>query len=91
MYYQLLLFVLINSGITTAVTRSKLTEKFRNFIDSKNKFFGYQFNCTLCFGFWSAIPVYFFVYNRVGLDLNLLAFMFIGSFTSYFLNRISNI
>lgn len=89
MWYKLVIFILINSGFAIGVCRSKATEGFRKKIATHSKMLGSLLNCVMCFGLWSSIPVYAYVYKTV--DINAIGFMFIGSFTAYFLNRISNI
>lgn len=99
MIYSLLIFILANTGISVGITRSSLTEPIRKKIGTKvnkekNNIFYWIYsliNCPLCFGFWSSIPVYFWVYNMPSIDFNLLAFMFIGSFTSFFLYKLSSL
>lgn len=97
LFYNLIIFILCNAGIAIVISRSSLTEPFRKKVESKKKtnsfyhWFNLFINCPLCVGFYTSIPVYFFVNNQVSISLNLLAFMFIGSFSAYFLNRISNI
>ncbi len=89
MYYPLILFILINAGVSIGICRSKLTESFRNKIKGKSEFFGSWIGCVMCFAFSSSILVYWYVYG--GLNENTIGFMFIGSFTSHFLNKISTI
>ncbi len=91
MIYQLLLFILVNAGISVSATRSSLTLPVRKKIEDKSKWWGQLFNCPMCLGFYTSIPVYFWIYKIHTPDLSLLAFMFIGSFTSFFLYKISNI
>ncbi len=90
-YFNLLIFVLVNAGVSISATRSTLTEPIRKKITAKSKWWGQLINCPMCLGFYSSIPIYFFVFNTTAINLWVLAFMFIGSFSAYFLNRISNI
>lgn len=91
MYYKLLIFILVNAGVAISATRSTLTHPIRKFIEERSKWWGSLVGCPMCAGFYTSIPIYFFVYDTSKINLTLLAFMFIGSFTAYFLNRISNI
>lgn len=96
LFYNLTIFILINAGVSVGISRSSLTLPFREkitLLGKKNVYlywFGLLINCPLCIGFYTSIPVYFFVYNTFGLTPMLFAFMFIGSFTSYFLYKLSN-
>lgn len=88
MYYCLLVFILINSGLSIGISRAKLTEPLRNKIKEKSTWWGGLVNCVMCMGFYTSIPVYIYVYKSI--DLNIVAWMFIGSITSYLINSISN-
>jgi hypothetical protein len=87
-WYNLVLFILVNAGLSVSVTRSKLLEPIRKKIQAKNEWLGYMVTCVMCFGLYSSIPVYIYIYRII--DFNLIVFMFLGSFTAYFMNRISN-
>lgn len=88
MWYQLIIFILINSGLSIGISRSKLTESFRNKIKEIHEWAGSMISCVMCSAFWTSTLVYVYVYKIV--DYNLIGFMFIGSITAYLLNSISN-
>ena len=88
-WYNLVIFILMNAGVAVIVTRSSLFEPLRKKIKSKSAFFGDLVNCPLCFGFWSSLVVYFYVYRTI--DIWVIGFMFLGAFTAFFLNRLSNL
>ncbi len=87
--YLLIIFILVNAGLSIGISRSKFTESFRNIVKEKSAWLGSLLSCVMCSAFWTSIPVYVYVYKS--LDYNVIAWMFIGSITSYILNRISNI
>ncbi len=89
-FYSLTIFILINAGISIGICRSKLTEGFRNKVSSLSSIAGKWVTCVMCFGFATPLIVYPYVYHAFDI-YDVPGFMFIGSFTSYFLNRISNI
>lgn len=88
MVYLLILFILINTGFAIGVTRSTLVLPFRNYVISKNELLGKIIGCPMCFGFWSSIPTFWYVYRI--LDGRVIGFMFVGSFAAHFFNKVIN-
>jgi len=63
MFYNLILFILINFGISYIVTQSHLFKGLRNLINRiEPKYLGEFIQCALCFGTWSAF-ILSFVYS----------------------------
>ena len=86
--YKLIIFILINAGFAIGITGSTLTEPFRAYVASRSSFFGKLFTCPMCFGFWSSLAVYPYVYRTI--NGKVIGFMFIGSLTPWFLRKITN-
>ncbi len=89
MWYQLVIFIITLAGLSIGICRSKLTEPLRLKVRTKSAWWGTFVGCVMCMSLWLSVPVYLYVYKT--LDYYTIGFMFAGSFTSYFLNRVSNI
>jgi len=74
-----IIFLLSTFGLTMIVTNSFIFKGFRNYMCSKNKFIGKLFTCTQCFGFWSALIVYFLMIY----EIYFILYGFIGSIICY--------
>jgi len=56
MFLSLIIYLLINIGITIIITQSKLFKPIRNyFCKISPNFLGVLIGCTLCLGFWSGV------------------------------------
>jgi len=91
MFYNLILFILINFGISYIITNSNLFEGFRNWINKlEPRFLGKLFTCILCAGVWTAFLLSL-IYSPTFLiftNIKLLSIFFdgiLGGITSYFL------
>lgn len=85
---SLIVFILSSSGLSWIITRSKLFQSIREFFSKKsinnetNKFYWFIssiLSCWGCFGFYSGLFCYPFLYP---IDSVMILFGFIGSVSS---------
>lgn len=73
---ELIIFILSTIGLTTIVTQSKLFKPFREY----SLKYTTLFKCTLCFGFWSGLIIYFLPksleFIKYGLISSIVCYLF---------------
>jgi len=85
----ILIFIIVNFGITLIVTKSKIFKGLREyFCKISPNFLGYLFSCPLCFGWWSGLLTSLIIFSPVMLINPLLNPFLAAFFDAFFISPV---
>lgn len=80
---EFIIFITSTVGLTLIITTSYLFKKIREYVKSKNQFFGKMIYCSQCMGFWTGILIKLIQLNFINIEIDIILFGFTGSLLSY--------
>ncbi len=83
---HLIIFILINFGITVTIIRARPLKPLREWITKKSLRAGLFVSCYQCVGLWTSALAFYLAYEEINTDL--IGYVFIGTGTSHILGLI---